>query len=355
MTPKHPDPPDALLPPAPPEREGKAEVRSFLGSAVPFVLVGLVLYGLVLAGSEWLVYEHGLRNPFFKVHTAEHAEYDHVILGASHAAVFDYRDMNQRLEEATGARVLNLATVGAGITINHLLYDYFSREHRADHVVYILDSFAFYSPEWNEERLQDASLFARAPWDPTLAWLLLRRPDARGMALDYVFGFSKINNADRFEPDLFEAEGSRFERTYRPIPQIDRQRIEYLYPDPDAMEPATLDESPYLEEFQELIRSARERGAGFVVIRPPIPERMQEMIPGEEHFARTIDSIARLHDVEYHDFSSVNNDEEYFYDSDHLNREGTLRFIEEHLADVLAVSGEPDVESRPGSGGTGRE
>lgn len=334
---KHPDPPESLLPPAPPERGGKAEVRSFLENAIPFVIVGVVLYGLILAGSEWLVYEHGRRNPFFKIRTAEQTEYDHVILGASHAAVFDYRDMNRRLEEATGARILNLATVGAGITINDLLYDYFSREHETDHVVYILDSFAFYSPEWNEERLQDASLFARAPWDPSLAWLLIRHPDARGMALDYIFGFSKINNPDRFQPDLFEAEGSRFERTYRPIPQIDRQRIEYLYPDPDAMEPATLDDSPYLEEFQELIRAAQERGAEFVVVRPPIPERMQEMIPGEEHFAQTVDSIARLHGVEYHDFSSVSNDEEYFYDSDHLNREGALRFIENHLAEILAV------------------
>lgn len=340
MTPTHPDPPESLLPPAPPEGEGEAEVRSFLGNAIPFVLVGLVLYGLVLAGSEWLVYEHGRRNPFFKIRTAEHTEYDHVILGASHAAVFDYREMNQRLEEATGARILNLATVGGGITINHLLYDYFSLDHRTDHVVYILDSFAFYSPEWNEERLQDASLFARAPWDPSLAWLLLRRPDARGMALDYVFGFSKINNPERFEPDLYDAEGSRFERTYRPIAQIDRQRIEYLYPNPGEMEPATLDESPYLEEFQELIRSARERGAEVIVVRPPIPERMQEMIPGEEHFSRTMDSIARLHGVEYHDFSSMSNDEELFYDSDHLNREGTLRFIERHLAEVLSVSEE---------------
>jgi hypothetical protein len=39
--------------------------------------------------------------------------------------------------------------------------------------------------------------------------------------------------------------------------------------------------------------------------------------------------------VEYHDFSTVNNDERLFYDSDHLNKAGVLSFFEQHFAGLF--------------------
>lgn len=332
-----PAPPDARLPSAEPSRDERAEARAFLGRAVPFVLLGLVVYLGLYAGAEWLVHDRTVRNPFFKVHTAPRIEHDHVILGASHAAVFDYRDMNARLEEMTGAEILNLAGVGSGVTVNRLLLDYFYESgHETDAVVYVVDSFAFYSRRWNEGRLEDAELFARAPWDPTLARLLLSRPEGRPVALEYITGFAKINDSDRFEPDLFEAEGGRFERTYRPVPQIDRQRIDFLYPEEAG--PEALQASPYLERFEELIRRVQTRGDRFVIVRPPLPDRIYEMIPGEEAFDSTLAAVAERHGVEVHDFTSVNDDPELFYDSDHLNRDGALRFFENHLAPLLGES-----------------
>ena len=82
------------------------------------------------------------------------------------------------------------------------------------------------------------------------------------MALDYIVGFSKINNPDRFAPDVFEAEASRFDRVYRPVPQIDRQRIAFLYP--DEIDESTLLESPHLTEFEDLIRYVQARGSRFI-------------------------------------------------------------------------------------------
>ena len=157
------------------------------------------------------------------------AEYDVLILGASHAAVFDFDDMNRRLEEMTRSRILNLSVVGGGVVVNRLLLDYFLVRHRTAAIVYVVDSFAFYSREWNERRLEDARLFQRAPFDPALARLLLRSGAPLMVAVDYVSGFSKINNPDRFGLDR-PAEAARFDRRYRPVDQIDRQRIAYLYP-----------------------------------------------------------------------------------------------------------------------------
>ncbi len=87
-----------------------SEIKRFARYAVPFVLVGLVLYAGLYAASEQLIRAHARRNRFYMVKTAPLARYDYVILGASHAAAFDYEDMNARLEAMTGS--------GSGCTIS---------------------------------------------------------------------------------------------------------------------------------------------------------------------------------------------------------------------------------------------
>lgn len=318
-------------------QDATAEGRSFVRSAVVFVLIGLALYGALYAAAESLVYRYAERNRFYAVQNAGDERFDYVFLGASHAAVFDYRDMNDRLEAMTGARILNLATVGGGLTINRFLLEYFLERGDADAVVYFADSFAFYSRDWNEERVADTELYMRAPWDPSLAAMLLREPATRRVALDYISGFSKINNPDRFKLDRFEAEDARFDRQYRAVPQIDRQRMAFLYP--SAVDETTLANSPYLAEFQELIEYVRARGTRFIVVRPPLPERIHAMLPHEALFDATIREVATRAGAEFHDFTFVNNAPEFFYDSDHLNEAGVLSFFENHLADVLRRGG----------------
>src|SRR5688572_7432826 len=104
----------AAAPASPDDRRGdggpaNSEVAGFLRHAALFVLVGLVIYGGLYAASEQLVHRYAQRNRFYMVQTAPHRSYDHVLLGASHAAVFDYQDMNARLEQMTGSRILNLS------------------------------------------------------------------------------------------------------------------------------------------------------------------------------------------------------------------------------------------------------
>lgn len=306
-------------------------MRAFLARGLAFALVGAALYGAVYAAAERLVYRQAHRNRFFVIRSAPAGHYDYVLLGASHAAALDYQDMTRRLEQMTGARILNLAVVGGGISVNRLLLEYFLTRHTAGAVVYVVDSFAFYSRAWNEDRLRDSRLFERAPLDARLAALLLREPATRGVALDYISGFSKINNPNRFAPDLFADETTRFERVYRPVPQIDRQRIEYLYP--SSADPEML--RTYLAEFEALVQLARSRGIHFLIVRPPIPARVAAMLPGEERFDAALRDLAARNMAPYHDFAGVNNDEQLFYDTDHLNRSGVLSFFEHHLAGVL--------------------
>ena len=337
MTPTQRSAPDGGAQPTRTPRHELTETRRFVRGAVPFTLIGLLLYAGLYVASERLIAQYAQRNRFFMVKTAPYGDYDHVILGSSHAAVFDYRDMNARLEQMTGSRILNLSIVAAGIAVNRLVLEYFLAEHRTRSVVYVLDSFPFYGRAWNEERLQDTKLFVRAPFDPALARLLLRDPATRAVALDYLAGFSKINNPDRFAPDLFEGEAARFLRVYQPVPQIDRLRIEYLYP--TMVGELDLRDSRYLAAFEDLIGYVQARNIRFIVVRPPIPARMYRLIPNEGQFDATLRAVVQRHAVELYDFSSVNNDEELFFDSDHLNQTGVLRFFEDHLKDTLTAGG----------------
>jgi hypothetical protein len=197
--------------------------------------------------------------------------------------------------------------------------------------VYVADSFAFYSPQWNEQRARDSALYARAPFDPALVRVLLRHGATRLVALDYLSGFSKINNPDRFAPDVHADEGNRFTRTYRPVRQIDQQRMEYLYP--RQVDPALV--ARYFDEFGALLGLARSRGLRVTVVRPPLPERVLALLPGEAAFDARLREVVARHGGEIHDFSRVANADQYFYDTDHLNREGVLNFFTHHLAPLL--------------------
>lgn len=304
-----------------------------------FVLIAVGLYLALYAAAEILIYQTGQKNRFFMVRTAAaEPAFDFVILGASHAMPFGFDDTNEKLEAATGARIINLSIEGAGILPNRLMLDYFLQRHATRNVVYILDSFGFYSRQWNEDRLVDAGLFKRAPLDPALVATLWRYPWARGILPDYLSGFSKINNSDRFEPDLPDTEVEKFDRTYRPVAQIDRQRIAYLYP-PDVSQETI---SRYMGEFESLIGFLKERGIGLVVVKPPMPPRVREKLTGEAQYDAAIAALLAKHGIPYRDFSGVVNEDQYFYDTDHLNRTGvtTLNdgFFVPMLKEQLAAS-----------------
>lgn len=307
----------------------------FVRRALVFLLVAAALYAGLYAWSERLVFAHAERNRFFSIRTAEPGRYDWVILGASHAAALDYRDMTARLEAASGSRVMNLAVLGGGVTVNRLLLDYFLGRHRAGGVAYVVDSFAFYAPTWNEDRLADATLLTRAPFDPALVRLMLLTGAPPSAVLAYASGFSKINNADRYRPDRRADEGAPFERRYRRVPQIDRQRLEYLYPKAiDAN--ALANRTHYLTELERLLIDVQARGIRPLVIRPPLPGRVRAALPGEDEFDAALAAVLSRHAIPLHDLSRLNNDEALFYDTDHLNREGVLRLIDAHLKTILA-------------------
>lgn len=305
-------------------------------SAFLFVAIGLVLYVAAAVWAERLLYATGRTNPFFKIETTARSEFDWVILGASHAMPLDFADFNAHMEEATGLRILNLASPGTGPLYNRFVLEHFLRRHRAAGLLYVADSFAFRSRSWNEDRFADAKLLRRTPFTPALARHMARYSLREGVdpraVLDYATSFSKINNRERFAADVWEGE-AQFERVHRPSATATRRRIDYLYPDrpPD---PAAL--RRYLEQFAGLADTARRAGATVVVVKMPVPAAFHRLLPDETDFDRDLAALAAAHGAAFHDFSLVLDGPGLYFDTDHLNRAGLTRFFDEHLKAILA-------------------
>ena len=309
-------------------------MRSLLRPAALFVAIGLALYAALYYAAEHLVERTGHSNPIFKIHAAEKRSFDWVILGASHAMPLDFAGFNAWLEGETGLAILNLASPGTGPLYNRFVLEEFLREHRTRNVLYVADSFAFYSRAWNEERFADAKLLARTPLAPALArrlWQYVRHEgvDPRAL-LDYASGFSKINNRERFRPDLWEGE-AQFERVHRPSAAAVKKRVAYLYPEPASA--AALER--YLGELGAIAALARQAGARMVVIKTPIPQQFRSALPGEAAFDAALARVLSAHGVCYADFSTTVNEPRFYFDTDHLNRAGLTELVNRGLKALL--------------------
>lgn len=307
-------------------------------SAILFIAIGLALYAGVYYAAEQLMLHTGRSNPFFKIATAQDSTADWVILGASHAMPLDFADFNAQMERETKQTILNLAAPGAGPLYNRFVLEHFLRTHRARNLLYVVDSFAFYSRTWNEERFADAKLLRRTPFDPAIArrlWDYARHEGVdRFAVLDYISGFSKINNRERFQRDVWEGE-AQFERAYRPSSSAVKKRIDYLYPDKTA----AAARSRYLEAFSSLIALARKEGVNVVVIKMPVPTLFYSQLADEVGFDDALSRFLAARGVPFHDFSAKMSEPSLYFDTDHLSRAGLTEFFIRDLKPVLVSGG----------------
>jgi hypothetical protein len=313
-------------------------MRSLLKPALLFIAIGLAIYAGLFFAAERLMLRTGHSNPFFKIATAREGAFDWVILGASHAMPLDFADFNARMERDTGLRILNLAGPGTGPLYNRFVLEHLLSRRRARNVLYVADGFAFYSRSWNEERFADAKLLRRTPFEAAIAarlwgYALREGVDLRAV-LDYASGFSKINNRERFQRDVWEGE-AQFERVYRPSAAAVKRRIAYLYPEPVAA--AAL--ARYLEQLAAIAVLAREAGARLVVIKMPVPAQFRDQLPGEAAFDAALSRLLSAQQACYADFSAALDEPRLYFDTDHLNRAGLTEFVDRRLKALLVANG----------------
>ncbi len=190
----------------------------------------------------------------------------------------DFEDMNRRLQNMSDSSIINLSIEGAGPLPARFLTEYFLSGHSAKNVLYIIDSFAFYSEQWNEVRIDDPEFPVRAPFDWDLLYTLWRFPSTRGLIPGYLTCFYKINNHERFASDLSEAERSRFTRTYRTNARVDERRMAFLHPESISLK--TVDK--YISELDGLAGALAEREIGLIAVKTPLPGRVLTKLSGRK-------------------------------------------------------------------------
>jgi hypothetical protein len=305
-------------------------------SAIAFIGIGLLIYAGVYFAAERLMHRNGHSNPFFKIATADVKAFDWVILGASHAMPLDFADFNGVMQGETGLKIINLASPGTGPLYNRFVLEAFLRDHTAKNLLYVADSFAFYARTWNEDRFGDAKLLRATPFDLGTAWLLLQYSryggvDPRAFA-DYMAGFSKVNNRERCQKDIWEGE-LQFDRVYRPSATAAKSRIAYLFPD-SRRETAL---ARYMTEFGTLVEFAQQRNLRVVVIKMPTPSQFRALLPNEAAFDEAMTAAVANRGIGFHNFSAEQDEPRFYFDTDHLNRAGVTELFAGHLKALLTA------------------
>lgn len=312
-------------------------VRAFWKKALVFILIGLALYLILLAVAEMRVRSIGERNPFYQIVTAAPEDTDVAILGASHAMPLGFEGIKPLLEENAGRKTMVLAIEGGGVVPNALVLDTLLRRSEPRTIVYVIDTFAFLSRQWNEERLNDSELYMRAPLDGAILGAMLSERAAWRNIPAYLFGFDKVNHILDPGVDRSEAELTKFDRTYRPNDRIDDQRVAYLFPDA----PMELMQG-YVDRLAGMADAAQQAGSDFVLLLMPVPPRYTARLP-ESHQAvmEQIGKIAEDRGLCVIDHTEALPGDENYYDTDHLNRTGAEKYVTSFLAKALrSPSGE---------------
>lgn len=307
-------------------------------SAVTFIAIGLLIYAGLYLAAERLMYRNGHSNPFFKITMATHKDFEWVILGASHAMPLDFSDFNNQMQDQTGLKIINLASPGTGPLYNRFVLEAFVKEHSVRNVLYIADSFAFYSRVWNEDRFSDSKMIRTTPLTRNTTELLWHHStsdhvDPRSL-LDYLTGFSKINNRDRFQKDVWEGE-LQFDRVYRSSASAIKSRVSYLFPSGDRE--AAL--ARYIAQFGKLLDTASTQNVRVVVIKMPVPAAFRSALPNEQAFDQALRGALAARGIDLQDFSGELDEPQFYFDTDHLNRAGVSQLFARYLKALLMKPG----------------
>lgn len=298
-----------------------------------FVAIGAFLYLALFLWSDALLRANGRQNPFLRVANAP-ADIDWIILGASHALPLGFADMPETIRNRTGQRALTLALPGGGPFTTRLVAERWFADHRARGVLIILDSFGFADDRWNAPRMADSDVLPKIPADrATLAILAAAVP--RGLSwqtwVSYATGFARINDQGRFRTDQWPAE-ARFATAPRSSAAATRSRIDFLFPGP--VSPDAL--AAGMADLAATVRLARARGAVAVIVLPPLPETFRSSLPPVPDFHRRLHEVAAATGATVLDHSALIPEPRFYFDADHLNRDGVLRWLDLGLEAAIA-------------------
>jgi len=297
-----------------------------------FLAIGAGLYAALFVWSDAVLRAHGQGNAFFRIAEAP-AETDWLVLGASHVLPLGFDGTPGTIADATGQELLPLGVTGGGPFVMRLVAERYFADHAARHVLILPEAFSFLDQRWNAGRMGDADMVAKIPADRKTVLVMARAMEA-GLRWQtfagYATGFSRINDRTRFQTDRWEAE-DRFDSAPRPSDAADRARIAFLYPGPP--QPGASEQG--FRDLAAIVELAHARKAEVVVALPPLPERFRARMPDADGFEVRVSEFCDRLGVPFHDFSGTIPEARFYFDTDHLNRSGIARWLDEGLGALL--------------------
>jgi len=300
-----------------------------------FTACFLALYVAAAGVAEVAVARKGEDTAFQKLLALKGQQVDWVVLGASHALPLAFGDVPGRLQAESDQSMVILAEVGAGPLYNRFVFQQALHDIAPRRLLYVVDTFAFTSPDWNEARISDRKLLRKTPLRLSTARNMAQisaryGTDPAGLA-DYLTGFSKLNPPDRF-PQAGWGGAADFDRKVRLSRHAVQGRIDYLYPEPPRVNTI----SRYLDVLTTLFDVAQARGMEVIVVKLPLPDAFRAALPDEAGFDRLLRDGLKPRGIPYHDLSETLTDPRYFFDTDHLNRPGVAALYDGYLRKILA-------------------
>jgi hypothetical protein len=250
---------------------------------------------------------------------------DVVMLGTSHAYVCArFQEHQAATERALGRSVFNMAvSQGGGITpARFYLETYFDLGNRADHVVYLLDPFVFYTAGSNEDhkfvnfepfrfRFLAKMVYNGYNYRQIVSYLrskfsaqwLLQKPEVL------------IHHVKGYPPELV-------------TPARIEKRMKTLYP--DGLPEANFER--YKAEFLKIVACCKAQGAALNVVIPPT---LMGSETGHGTMMAWLETLRDRGDITLDDFSNAMKDPARYYNLDHLNLSGIEQLMGQFVRPVL--------------------
>lgn len=284
-----------------------------------------------------------------------HKHFGFVFLGSSHARVLSGSEAIQaEVEQALGGRAMNLGVSGGGV-LPALVYLnlFYERGNTADTVLYVVDAWALYRREWNENN----PFYEVEPFSLSLVRQLL----AQGYTPKQILYYLKR----KVDPLRLIAEP--FKKTFagimeRSLETVDRKTADsrlwglYGYMGNDGKEFAAYVAryvagaryARLVGKLREVVALARTHGSRVFMVIPPT---LFEDDCGLDPLRELLKEMNRTEGVGFLDCSGAMPDPRDYYHVDHLNRRGVAFFTRRLLRPALDrqaghVSG---TESSPGN------
>lgn len=306
------------------------EVRRFFAKLSAFAASQLLVFIVLWAGLQAFQFRYRYDNSQTEACvrvTPKDQKFDLVFIGSSRARSLSRNGNHALVEKILNAKVLNISRAAGGVVPEYVYLSYFyDRGNAARKLVYFVDPFGFFSPQYNEN-----NEFAEIePLQPLFLWEMIKAHIAAKQIYRYLenqiswFMFSeKPVNAGSMEDQIQKID-----------PEAIRKRMGSLYF--DGADPALFaSHAPYLRKILDLAlsrgteqvylifaptRITKEPGAETVLglIRQTLADPKYQ---GKVHFVDHREAMPGLLG---------------FRDHDHMNTVGVVNYTQRYLRKVLS-------------------